>query len=148
MVSCGILANYLENNRKWKNRLIWHDIFMLSRKIHAGFYITRLRRLKKEIPIVSSYTKAHLGGSTWNLSRETTEGDVQGLIEGNFPIIATYRKDEPARTGETAWSGEAVWSEEGHFMSNSFVKSPSASRPGGIHPRPVKFSLYETADAI
>jgi len=123
-------------------------------KIPAGFYIRRLRRLKKEIPILSGYTKAHLGGSTWSLSRETTEGDVQGLIEGNFPIIATYRKDEPARTAEApwsaeaAWSGEAVWSEEGHFMSNGFVKSPSASRPGGIHPRPVEFSLCETAEPI
>jgi hypothetical protein len=67
-------------------------------------------------------------GLTWRLDRETTEADVQGLIEGNFPIVATYRKDEPAwngeaaRTGEVVWSGEAVWSEEGHFIFNRKIE--------------------------
>ncbi len=46
------------------------------------------------------------------------------MIEGNFPIVATYRKDEPSLNGEAVWSeevvssGEAVWIEEGHFVSN------------------------------
>lgn len=83
--------------------------------------------MKKEIPILSGYTKAHLGGSTWSLSRETTEGDVQGLIEGNFPIVATYRKDEPLRNREAVWIAEAVriaetvWIAEGHLMFKRYA---------------------------
>jgi hypothetical protein len=64
---------------------------------------------------------------TWSLSRETTEEDVQVLIVGNSPIVATYRKDEPgwngdvAWTAEAVWNGEAVWSGEGHFMFDLIV---------------------------
>ena len=34
------------------------------------------------------------------------EEDVQELIGGNFPIVATYRKDEPLGNGEAVWIGE------------------------------------------
>jgi len=63
-------------------------------------------------------------GSIWSLDHWTTEEDVQGLIEESFPIVGTYRKDEPGRTGEAAWTGEVVWNREavwigeGHFIFN------------------------------
>jgi len=78
-------------------------------------------------------------GSIWSIDHWTTEEDVQGLIEESFPIVGTYRKDEPARTGEAAWTGEVVWNREavwigeGHFIFNRKVGHPSFSPESSLH---------------
>ncbi len=43
--------------------------------------------------------------SMWNSERETTDGDVWDLIQGGFLILATCRKDRPARVGRVVRAG-------------------------------------------